>query len=269
MIHKTQAIVLRYYPFSDTSRIVSWLTPDEGRIATLVKGSQRPKSLFLGQFDLFYTCELIYYGRERAGVHIARECSPLKTRDRFRGDWKATAAASYLSDLLFRVSPPDAPQHNLFGLLDSGMDHLAANGAVPSFLFWFELKLLEALGLAPRLKHCLSCERELLPGARRTQFSYSRGGILCSSCAGKAMEGALPIAPDILAILTGWQRARSAQAALSTQCTTWQLGEIERLLSLFLSYHLDTALPSRNIALDILRRKAVSASATGSDSKNA
>ena len=256
MIKKTQAIVLRYYPFSNTSRIVSWLTSESGKIATLVKGSQRPKSFFLGQYDLFYTCELVFYARERTGVHIARECAPLKTRDRFRSDWKATAAASYLSDLLFRVSPPDAPHHDLFGLLDSGLDHLAARGAVASFLFWFELKLLGVLGLAPRLQHCLNCAQDLKPGAHRSKFSYSRGGILCSACAGTGTEGSLPIAPDILAILTGWQRARSSQAALSTQCTTWQLGEIEKLLGLFLSYHLDTALPSRGIALDMLKRKA-------------
>ena len=256
MIEKTQAIVLRYYPFSNTSRIVSWLTPESGKIATLVKGSQRPKSFFLGQYDLFYTCELVFYARERAGVHIARECAPLKTRDRFRSDWKATAAASYLSDLLFRVSPPDAPHHDLFDLLDSGLDHLAARGAVAPFLFWFELKLLETLGLAPRLKHCLNCARDLMPGAHRSKFSYSRGGILCSACAETGAEGSLPIAPDILAILTGWQRARSPQAALSTQCTTWQLGEIEKLLGLFLAYHLDTSLPSRGIALDVMKRKA-------------
>jgi DNA repair protein RecO len=256
VIQKTEAIVLRYYPFSNTSRIVSWLTPEAGKIATLVKGSQRPKSFFLGQYDLFYTCELVYYARERAGVHIARECALLKTRDRFRSDWKAAAAASYLSDLLFRVSPPDAPHHGLFDLLDSGLDRLAADGAAASFLFWFELKLLGALGLAPRLIRCLNCERELKPGARRSKFSYSRGGILCSACAEAGAQGSLPIAPDILAILTGWQRARSPQAALSTQCTTWQLGEIEKLLGLFLAYHLDTALPSRGIALEVLKRQA-------------
>jgi DNA repair protein RecO (recombination protein O) len=256
VIEKTQAIVLRVYPFSNTSRIVSWLTPESGKIATLVKGSQRPKSFFLGQYDLFYTCELVFYGHERAGVHITRECAPLKTRDRFRSDWKATAAASYLSDLLFRVSPPDAPHHDLFDLLDLGLDHLAARGAVAPFLFWFELKLLGTLGLAPRLKHCLNCAQDLMPSAHRSKFSYSRGGIFCCACAETGAEGSLPIAPDILALLTGWQRARSPQAALSTQCTTWQLGEIEKLLGLFLAYHLDTSLLSRGIALDVMKRKA-------------
>lgn len=255
MIEKTQAIVLRYYPFSNTSRVVSWLTPEAGRIATLVKGSQRPKSHFLGQYDLFYTCELVFYARERTGMHIARECFPLKTRDRFREDWKAAAAASYLSDLVWRVSPPDAPHAGLFDLLDSALDHLAASGAVAPFLFWFELKLAQSLGLAPRFRHCLACGKELLPGARQSKFSYARGGILCGACGRESpASGVVPIAPDILAMLTGWQRAQTPQAALSTQCTPRQLGEIEKLLGLFLAYHLDTALPGRPIALDLLGR---------------
>ncbi len=255
MIEKTPAIVLRFYPFSDTSRVVAWLTPSAGRIATMVKGSQRPKSFFLGQYDLFYTCELVYYARERTGMHIARECAPLKTRDRFRTDWRACAAASYLSDLLFRVSPPDAPHANLFGLLDEGLDHLANEGGTAAYVYWFELKLLEALGLAPRLRHCLDCRRELPPGARPLRFSYARGGILCPQCVREDIEHSVGISPDTLAMLTAWQRARTPHAAFRTLGTPRQIGDIERLLGLFLHYHLDTALPSRNVALSMLRYK--------------
>ncbi len=84
MIARARAIVLRVFPYSNTSRVVSWLTADHGRVATLIKGSQRPKSLFLGQYDLFYTCELLFYRHERDGLHIARECTPLTRRDRLR-----------------------------------------------------------------------------------------------------------------------------------------------------------------------------------------
>jgi DNA repair protein RecO (recombination protein O) len=255
MIEKTQAIVLRYHPFSNTSRVVSWLTPGSGRITTLVKGSQRPRSWFLGQYDLFYTCELVYYVRERTSMHIARECSPQKTRDRFREDWKACAAASYLADLMWRVSPPDAPHAGLFDLLDTALDDLAESGAAAQFVFWFELKFMHVLGLAPRLRRCLVCGKELLVGAGRSKFCYARGSILCGTCARESSEvGVVPIAPDILAMLTGWQRAQTPQAALSTQCTRWQLGEIEKLLGLFLTYHLETSFSSRGIALGLLNR---------------
>lgn len=263
MIEKTPAIVLRYYPFSNTSRVVQWLTPGHGKIATMVKGSQRPKSGFLGQYDLFYTCELVFYARERTGMHIARECAPLKTRNRLRTDWKACAAASYLCDLLARSSPPDAPHAGLFELLDEGLDHLAptapaeaVNGSTVPFVFWFELKLLETLGFAPRLRQCLDCNRELAAGARNTRFQYSHGGILCARCSEKEHHDSVPISPAVLAMLTAWQRAREPRAAFSTQCTAGQLKETERLLELFLTYHLDTPLASRRVALGMMSGRA-------------
>jgi DNA repair protein RecO (recombination protein O) len=258
MIEKTQAVVLRFAPVSNTSRVVTWLTEGGARVSTLIKGAQRPKSLFLGQCDLFYTCELLFYTRERQGLHQVRECFPLKLRPRFRSDWRACAAASYLADLVARLSPPDAPHPGLFELLEAGLDHLEAHGAVPAFLFWFELKLLERLGLAPRLHRCAACGRELEAASRRARFSSAHGGILCGTCAaGDAASVAL--APDALAVLLAWQRSRSPAAAGRTRCTPHQLGAIEQALGLFMHWHLDARFASRGIALDILRHPHASA----------
>ncbi|HBA83616.1 MAG TPA: DNA repair protein RecO [Verrucomicrobia bacterium] len=253
MILKTTAIVLRYAPFSNTSRMVSWLSPDYGKITTTIKGSQRPKSMFLGQYDLFYTCELLFYAHEHRQSHIIRECTPLKTRDRFRQDWNACAVASYLTDLIARISPADAPHPELFELLDSGLDFLAESGATESFVFWFELRLLDRLGLTPRLQNCMDCARDLTAGVQGMGFSYARGGILCPACAREKHSSVLPLAPDILAMLRGWQRARTAQNAVTIQHTSRQVQKVSGLLGIFLGYHLDTALNSRTIAFDILK----------------
>jgi DNA repair protein RecO (recombination protein O) len=255
MILKTNAIVSRWSPVSETSRIVTWITRDHGRIATMIKGSQRPKSAFLGQYDLFYTCELLYYPRDGGAAHIARECCPLKTRDRFRTDWKAAAAASYICDLVTRVSPPDAPHADLFDLLERSLDDLAQEGGSAAFLAWFELRLLGALGLAPRLQHCIECKRDLKPTPQQSRFAYIRGGILCPDCAREDKKDALPLGPDVLAMLTGWQRAQNPRAARSTRGTPRQMDVIQNLLGLFLSYHLEIPLRSREIALDLLGRK--------------
>ena len=46
-IVKTQGIVLAVYPWSQTSHVVTWLTPDHGPVTTLVKGAVRAKSAFV------------------------------------------------------------------------------------------------------------------------------------------------------------------------------------------------------------------------------
>jgi len=256
MIVKTTAVVLRCYPFSNTSRVVSWMTPDLGRIVTLVKGSQRPRSLFLGQYDLFYTCELVLYRRERGLMHIARECAPLKMRPRLRRDWKAASTASYLAGLVSQAIPPEAPHEGVFALLDAALDHLEAAGSGEPFLFWFELRLLEQMGLSPRLRQCAACGAGLTSVPRQTEFAVARGGLLCPDCAGKKGGESRPrVEGDVLGMLAAWQQARSPQGPLNTRCTSRQLVAIETLLGGFLAYHLDVQPTGRRATLDVLARR--------------
>ncbi len=271
MIIKTQAIALKIVPFSETSRIVTWLTTDHGRLATIIKGSQRRKSRFLGQYDLFYTCELLFYLRLHQGVHITRECSPLKSRAELRSQWRAAACASYFSGLVARISPPYAPHPELFHLLDKALDAFAQEQNIEACLYWFELKIMASMGLAPQLNTCLTCKRSLdgravfiqrdgLAGARCTQppfvfFSYTRGGVFCATCAGSLGKEAEKLGPDIAGLLRFWQQSRSWRTARSSRCTPRQLRELERVLGRFLQYHLEIDPVNRELALQVMRHQ--------------
>lgn len=94
---KAKAIVLDVRPWSRTSHVVTWLVDGFGTLATVVKGATRPKSPFLGQYDFFYTCEIVFYLRSPSGVHILKECAPLKIRDGLRGRWRECALAGYIA----------------------------------------------------------------------------------------------------------------------------------------------------------------------------
>jgi DNA repair protein RecO (recombination protein O) len=252
VICRTQAIVLRVAPYSETSRVVSWLTADHGRVATLAKGALRPKSAFLGAIDLFQTCELLFYMRPRETLRIARECTPFRRRDGFRTDWRAAAAASYFADLAGRVCPPEAPHPEVFDLLETALDEAEARGAAPPLVFWFELKLLGALGLAPRLNACLSCGGALLPSPGPLRLETGRGGLLCPACGDRPREPGTAVTPDIPAILAAWQRSPTPQAARSTRLAPRQQAALDGFLHAFLAHHLETDPASRRIALRLL-----------------
>lgn len=252
MILKTEAICLRYYPFSNTSRIVQWLTRDAGRIATLIKGSQRRRSPFLGQYDLFYTCELVYYVRLNAAVQIARECYPLKTREYLRHSWKACAAASYFCDLMTRIMPAHAPLSSLYDCLEKSLDQLQNEPVSPEVIFRFEMDLLSRLGLAPRLDFCVRCNQPAHSTRGRLDFSVERGGVLCETCHKQHRDPVRRINEASWRVLTNWQRGQllslSPHSILVEQ-------EIEDMLGQFIQYHLEIAPFSRAIALDIVRRQ--------------
>ncbi len=236
MIEKTEAICLRCYPVSDTSRVVVWLSREAGKLATLIKGALRPKSLFLGQYDLFYTCELLYYPRPHDQLHLARECAPLNNRAALRGDWKGSALASYACSLANRVLPSGEAHGDLYDALATLLDTAASGGAGIGALVWFELRLLECLGLQPRLGHCVGCGTPLAQTGRPARFSARRGGLLCSAC--DSHPGDQPISADALAILQNWQRSTSIKAARSTRLRRSQENDMADLLGAFLGHHL-------------------------------
>ena len=254
MIAKTEAIVLRVAPFSETSRMVVWFTNDHGKVTTAIKGSQRPKSMFLGQYDLFYTCELLYYERETDHVHAIKECSPLHTRSILRSNWKACAAASYMADLFHRFSPSRAHQHGLYELLAYGLDHAPLVSVNLTFLFWFELHVLDQLGLAPLLRVASQTGTDARGRRRSVLLDLDHGAVRLEQDEQAHSQHTIRLQPDVLAILLSWQRARTPQTAMATRCTQVQLGHIESVLGQFLRYHLESGLESRNIALDTIRR---------------
>ena len=252
MIVKTNGLVLRTHPVSNTSRIVVWLTQRHGQIHTLIKGALRPKSLFLGQFDLFYTCELLFYAREQRQLFIARECYPLNTRPSLRTKWRASAAASYFCDFIRRITLQRAPAPELYQLLDHSLDILQQRDGHRGFLYWFELKVLHLLGLTPRLSHCMTCNRPLDVQSRNQRFSYSDGGMLCGEHAHHTSTHY--VSPDALALLNHWQKTSHPRTVFNTRMRPQQEETIRSVLALFCQYHLDIPGTSRAIALDILDR---------------
>lgn len=257
MIVRTQAVVLDLEPLSNTSRRVVWLTRDYGRVTTIIKGAQRPKSFFLGQYDYFYTCELLFYRRGSGLLRTARECSPIKTRSALRRNWPAAAAASYLAGLSRAASPPEAPHPRLFALLDQTLDHLAAHPPAPALLAWFELALLAISGLSPRLDNCLVCGRDIRLGSKNQHFAYARGGLLCPACAKHEKTPARRVTPDVLAALRAWQRSPTPTVPLRTRITPRQMDSLLALVGHMLAYHLELAPPGRRIAVELIRNTTV------------
>ena len=182
MILKDQAIALRIHPFGNTSRMVVWLSQTHGKLVTLIKGSQREKSPFLGQYDLFYTCELLFYAREQRNLHILKECYPLELRPAFRTDWRACAVASYAASVLDRAMPFGPAPSGLYTLLADTLDRLATRTPGPAFLPRFELLLLQELGLAPGWDACAKC-RVALRGGVTARLDVAHGATLCAACA--------------------------------------------------------------------------------------
>ncbi len=243
MILKDEALALRIYPFGNSSRIVVWLSRTYGKLAVLAKGSQREKSPFLGQFDLFYTCEVLFYAREHRHLHILKECQPLEARTAFRTDWRACAMASYAAGLLDRAVPFGPASPRLYGLLEDTLDLLATRTPGPGAVPRLELRLLQELGLAPDWDACNQCRRDLRngPGAR---IDWAHGALLCETC---AKGGGVALSAPALHVL---RLIRDGAPPPSLPERIFR--EIRELTGGLLAHHAELSGPARELAFQIL-----------------
>jgi DNA repair protein RecO (recombination protein O) len=249
-----EAVALRFGPYSNTSRFVVWLTASHGRVVTLIKGALRRKCHFLGQYDLFATSDLVFYSHGHDRVHAARECALLRPRSWLRDDWRPAAAASAAADMLLKALPSDEPHPEVYAAFVAMLDALARPDSAATVLHWFELRFLDLEGLQPKLQHCASCSTGL-PSDAGARFSPSLGGLVCAACAARSSAPSDPVAPDVLAMLGVWQRAKSPDELAAVRHTPGQQRSMARLLGAFLRFHLNLRLAGREIAMEILEER--------------
>jgi len=151
MSESASGIILRTRLLTETSLIVSWLTPNLGRVSTVAKGARRPKSPFLGKLDLFYEADFSFTRSRRSELHTLREVSLLETHSGLRREMNCLQQASYAAALIEQSTEKETPLGEIFELMRDFLRHLTQRPPLPRSLYAFELKLLNVLGLQPDL----------------------------------------------------------------------------------------------------------------------
>jgi len=263
-ILKTHAIPLYFTAVSNTSRIVTWLTARYGKLSTIIKGDQRKKSLFRGQYDLFYTSELLFYDNRSKGIHIAKECSMLTRRAGFRTDWRSCASAGYIAALFAKTTLRNGHETGRFAFFEEMLSYAETYGHSLTFLIWFDLQFAQFQGQTIQLDgdypEMENGEQRVEDGTKRwekmtqsARFSAEHGGVIESAYAREHRIPAIPIARESLALLRKWQQAPTPKSVLETPCNSTHLTQIERVLERFVSWQFDLPPHVRKKAVETIR----------------
>ena len=178
-LERTEAVVLRGVDFSQTSRIVTFLSPDRGLVVCLAKGARRPRSALSGQLDTFNRVEIVFSWRESRSVQPLTECSVLDSYPGIKHDLEKSTYAAFPLELTYKVARENEPSHGLYATLAGGLDCLERwEGDIRLHCGWQAVQLLKAAGFGPALHVCSVCGASVpeTPG-----FAYS-GGVTCDGC---------------------------------------------------------------------------------------
>lgn len=179
-----KAVTLAVSDYSETSQIVTLMTRNNGRLSAMAKGSKRPKSRFGGPIDKLQAVEAVFTMRPSGGLGQLTEQTLEDDLPGLRRRLDAFYAACYLAELVRLGTEELDPHPEVHDLLRETLSRLSNGYESGILVFSFEVRLLSALGLMPKLDGCVACGRPR-PGdakADRRLFSPVAGGLLCRRC---------------------------------------------------------------------------------------
>lgn len=251
-VYRTHALILRRRDYGDADRILTLLTPANGRIEVIAKSARKTTSRLAGHVDLFTHANMLL--AEARTWDIVTEAVTVEPFRHLREDLDAISRASYVAELVDAFAESTDEPGPLWDLATFSLRELDLSAAGDDFdrgvfLDWFALRLLAISGFQPNLSTCLVCEEPLKP--ELNFLNIEGGGVICPRCAETLADRSGLEAVDaetlkILRFLTSrnWSEARKYHI---------RPGLLRRVDNILLRY-LITVLERQLRSVDFLRR---------------
>ena len=250
---KTQAIVIRTFPLQEFHKIITFYTPDFGKVKAIAYGVKSPKSRLGGSLELLNHGTLLFQHRENRELQNITDFNLIDGFDVIRSDFTRITYGCYFAELVDSIASEGIASPEIFNLLHTTSQFLVHADDVPLLARGFEIKFLDCAGYGPELSRCVHCGSTVKPGTTDTfgiAFSVRYGGVLCGEC--KNRDGAaFTIASgscELLKMLrrSEWERFNRIHAS------TRNHQELKRLLGNFIEYHTERKLKSLKFIENVL-----------------
>ncbi len=227
---------MRSRNLGEADRIYTLFTSTSGKLDAVGKGSRRPKSQLGGRLQILTEATLI--------LHRGRNLDVISSAQIVRSHWLALvepdrfASASLLAEIVDAFCEPDLAIPDIYALLSGAAAALAASNAPGSLVPRFELRLLDALGLAPPADRCVRCGVDF--DEHGAWLDVDAGGLACERCGGARGDANRLDAADI-ANFRAVGAPRGGPVAAATLATPRTARAVDELIT----YHLGKRPKSR------------------------
>ncbi len=245
--YKTRGIVVKSRDFTETSRLVNFLTPDGGLIKTLAKGARRPTSRLRGKLELLNYGHLVYYPSRSSDLHVLSQFDLIEHFPAALGTLERSAFFHYLAELASAAAFGSELSGGLFQLMLHSLRRAEKLSALPQARIWFEIRYLYLLGVLPPLAVCAHCG-EAMAGA--VWFSPDGSRWLCSKC--HTGGETVPVEPGVIAAVRYIQK-NSLERVMNLKLSPRQLAVTRGLLRYLVDSSVEKKLKSRQFLDQVVR----------------
>ena len=183
-LYNTRALVIKSINLSESDRLVTFMTENQGKVKCVAKGARKVKNRFWGALEPMSLIHLIYFGKEHQSLFRLNHCDIIESFQTIRDDFDKLYTGVYFLDLIDSMILEGHREKKIFALLYQSLAALNQQTKLEPLRRLFEIRLLSLSVYAPQLEHCVLCKG--LPENGMIAFSYAHNGILCNVCSNRA-----------------------------------------------------------------------------------
>ncbi len=177
---RSEAVVLRGVDFSETSRIITFLCPERGRMACLAQGARRPQSPLSSALGTFNRLEIIYYWKDSRNVQKLGEATVLDRFPGLRADVEKAVYAAFPLEIAYRTAQENEPSFELYDTLVAGLHSFDTwQHDARWHTAWMTMQLLSVAGFSP----------QIVPDGAATGFSFDSGVTTSGEACDRRLSG--------------------------------------------------------------------------------
>ena len=167
----TYAIVLRRINYGEADRIITLLTPDQGKISAIAKGARKAKSKLAGGIELFSISEISFI-KGKNDIDTLTSTRLEKHFGQIVTDLTRSNAGYEFIKMVDKATEetPEADYYHLLAEAFGSLNELSIN--VELVRLWFSLRLLKIAGHAPDF--FLDTDNNKLSSAKTYDFDYEQ-----------------------------------------------------------------------------------------------
>ena len=234
-MYKTlRGLVLREVKYKESSKILTILTQEEGKITAEAKGVLRQGAKSGASAQILVFSELTF--SEYRGRYTLTEGSTLEDFAALREDIERYALGCYFAELLEAVSVEGSPDPAILSLGLNALFALSRELYPPEHIkAAFELRLMCLAGFSPAVDRCPVCGEQ---HPEEPRFSLYGGAIHCAHCPPPAPGKSLLLCPDSLAAVR-YVCAAAPKKVFSFSLDGPAAGRFDRLCEEYVTAQLD------------------------------